>query len=117
MSTYAARRAHSLKLAKSEDAALLLESFMSEISELHYCAGWLIGLEFSLWSIMTTYHREFGLGPVSEANVARLRELHERAGGWWHWVDVPGNVMDSGEQFIPTAAWEAIYAADKPEAW
>jgi hypothetical protein len=39
---------------------------MSDISEEYYCAGWLIGLEEILWSMVVGNRREFGMGVVTE---------------------------------------------------
>lgn len=93
----------SLEKAKSKDAAELLVIHMSNISEDHYCAGWLMGLEYKLWDVLNGGDPQFGFGPISPQNIERLRELHERAGGWWMWV---GENMDSGKVFVTTEEWK-----------
>ena len=94
----------SLVEAENEDAAMRLLGVMRDLSEEHWCAQWLMGLEFSLWEIAQGGSRDFGMGEVSDIDVAALRELHERAGGWWRWVD------GTGEVFVATAAWERMHA-------
>ena len=67
-----------LTLAQTELAEL-----MSEISEDHYCAGWLGDLEYSLWSIMTgASANRFGFGPIERWKIQRLKALSAATGGW-----------------------------------
>jgi hypothetical protein len=93
-----------LGLAKDRNAALLLQSLMSDISEDYYCAGWLIGLEQILWGMVAGGCRDFGMGVVTEDEVAQLKQLSEQAGGWWH------SVEDDGETFITIGEWKEKYA-------
>ena len=91
------------------DAAAQLAAEMSEVSETYYCAGWLDGLEFSLWSFVTDTSgepHECIRGEVSRAEVESLRTLSQKARGWWRWDDDIG-----GEVFVPLAEWERLYAA------
>jgi hypothetical protein len=46
------RREAALEKSKDRNAALVLVRLMSDLSEEHYCAGWMGGLEFSLWRIV-----------------------------------------------------------------
>lgn len=94
----------SLTSAKDADIAELLRELMSDISEEYYCAGWLIGLEFSLWAMLQGGPRDFGMGVVKDSEIADLKRLHEKAGGWWHYK----------EQclFVPTDEWVSIYAKE-----
>lgn len=89
-----------------EDAAELLNIRMRTISEDHWCAGWLIGLEFNLWAMVQGGDRRFGLGVVEEADVAKLRRLSHKCGGWFYWLK-----EDGAERFVPLAYWEPIYRA------
>lgn len=98
-----ARMNDALALAKDRNSALLLQSLMSEISEEYYCAGWLIGLEEILWTMLTGGRREFGMGVVTEDEIAQLRQLSEQSGGWWHYVD------GDGETFITLEDWKRKY--------
>lgn len=106
-SEFKARQDKSLLKSLSSDAAELLLVYMSNISEDHYCAGWLIGLEYELWDIMNGAARNFGFGPISAQDMAKLRGLHERAGGWWVW---DGEGAGSGEIFVTTEEWLNILA-------
>lgn len=99
----------SLQKALDSDAAQALCAFMSELSERYYCAGWLIGLEHTLWPMVHGGNREFGLGAVTEEEVAKLRRLHERAGGWWRWAEDPEPAA-GGEVFVPTEEWLKLVA-------
>jgi hypothetical protein len=89
----------SLKAAKDVDAARLLVVLMRDISESTWCAGWLMGLEHILWDAMQAGPKEDS--EFVENDLARLRKLHEQAGGWWVWT------KDVGEVFIATDAWLA----------
>jgi hypothetical protein len=73
---------------------------MSDISEEYYCAGWLIGLEEILWSMVVGNRREFGMGVVTEDEVSQLKQLSDQAGGWWHYVE------GDGETFITLQDWK-----------
>lgn len=61
---------------------------MSAISEECWCAGWLDGLERSLWLIcFEGADREFGMGTVYEQTVTSLRQAAELCDTWWHWPE------------------------------
>lgn len=66
-----------------------LSELMSDLSEEHYCAGWLIDLEFILWGMVLGGPREFGLGTVSVGDVEELSRLALDCGGWIVWDDGP----------------------------
>jgi hypothetical protein len=95
--------AQAAALAKSKDStsALALRDLMSDISEEYHCAGWLTGLERELWAMVQGGDRRFGLGEVDENTVKRLRDLHERSGGWWRYDD------EHGEMFVTTEEWQS----------
>lgn len=100
-----AAREQSLAAANDRDAALRLVQVMRDISEECWCAGWLMGLEYSLWEVLQSGPSEFGMGEIGHVCLAELRRLHEKAGGWWRWDDEAG-----GEMFVPTKEWEELYA-------
>ena len=88
------------------ESAFALASTMSDTSEECWCAGWLEGCEFSLWSMVQDPaggDHEWGLGTVTAAEVATLRRLSEEAGGWWRWDTEAG-----GGVFVPMAEWLAM---------
>jgi hypothetical protein len=83
-----------------------LRTLMSDISEDHYCAGWLSGLEYSLWDIITEYpfgNRQFGMGKVSEENIIQLSLLSKSVDGWWIFDN---DLKD--ERFVTLEEWDKI---------
>lgn len=93
-----------LALSRDRSAACVLVADMRDISESHYAAGWMGGLEFDLWAMVCGGPRDYGMGEVSEAQVASLRDLSERAGGWWRWQD------GVCEVFVTADEWAKMYA-------
>jgi hypothetical protein len=87
-----------------------LLQLMSDISEDCWCAGWLLDLEFFLWEAITTGKSDFGWG-LSEPELARLKHLHQMAGGWWIWAE-----DEKTNRFVPTEEWLALYAGHKKAA-
>ena len=59
----------------SEGAAAGLLMLMTGISEELYCAGWLIGLERSLWKARETGPMPFGMGQITERQCLLLQLL------------------------------------------
>lgn len=91
----AAAREASLALALDREAAIALEVYMRDMSEETYCAGWLSGLEHSLWRMLSEGgDHTFGIGTVTATDCDRMRRLSEKAGGWWTY-----------DRFVPIAAW------------
>lgn len=89
------------------DALLRL---MCDLSEDCWCAGWLHGLEFTLWKAVTTGKTNFGFG-IKESDLIRLKHLHQIAGGWWIWEE-----GEEGNRFVTTERWLAIIAAKEPDS-
>lgn len=108
--TYAERYEAGLKKAKDSDAARLLRIVMRDISEDCYCAGWLSDLEITLWSAVLHGPRRFGMGEITEGDIAELKRLSEKAGGWWTWQ---GEAADSGEEFVTLDEWTVTDAGVK----
>jgi len=76
---------------------------MSEISEEHYAAGWLIGLEFALWRlIFETPEDTFGFSTLSFEERSKLIELTYRCQGWWIYGE-------NGRQFLTYDEWLPMY--------
>ena len=106
------------RLAKSEDSARLLVACIRDLSESMYCAGWCSNIEFELW--MEAMSGGTGSEPagilsphLSKPEVAQLRSLARRAGGWWMWWTEPKGCKDqhaSGEVFVPMKEWKKVYA-------
>lgn len=69
---------------------------MRQMSEEHYAAGWIIGLEHYLWHMATTK-------PNTEEGQILLF-LAECGGGWWAWDDTYGAPV-----FVPLPLWTQAY--------
>ena len=93
-----------LATAVDRDAARLLLTLMEDISETHWAAGWMSGLEFSLWGIVTGDRgSDFGMFEVETREIEELRRLSSKAGGWFRYDD------EIGETFVPIADWLERY--------
>ena len=84
-----------------------LADLMSEISEDQWCAGWLDGAEYSLWSMVDGGETDWGFGKVDPSSVALLRRLSESCGGWIVWTD------DRCERWIPMSEWLPMYESQQ----
>jgi hypothetical protein len=83
----------------------MLERMMSDISRECWCTAWMRDIEFSLWDALTRRPPQLGLGTLEERDLARMRHLHELAGGWW--------ISPQGEEilrFVTTEEWTTILA-------
>lgn len=92
-----------LAKAANRTSALALRTLMRDISEGHYCAGWMSGLEQDLWAMVQGGSREYGMDVVPEGTVQELKRLHTECGGWWHWRK---DALQ--EVFVTTADWAAL---------
>lgn len=101
--------------ARSPDptAARDLMQRMSDLSEDCYCAGWLIGCEYTLWHFVLTGPGDWGQSRVAREDIDAMRALSEKCGGWVAWRDDIGNV------FVPLAEWLSMYTAEteRAKAW
>ena len=95
-----------ISLDAQELAKRLLLVTVRELSERHYCAGWMMGLEYALWGMALTGGGGYGQADMSKDMAANLRNLAEIAGGWWAWSEKTEN-----ETFIPLEKWKDIYHA------
>ena len=88
-----------------------MADYMSELSELAYCAGWMAGLEFALWEVVEGQRSDYGLIVFTEVQRRELRLLSERAGGWIRFDD------ELEESFLPLEDWKHVFAKriGKPE--
>ena len=84
-------------------AAKALCDLMGDMSEDCWCAGWLDTCEFDLWSMVLGGPRGWGMGEVSESDVAQLKELSKLCGGWIVWRE------KQCETWIPLAEWLPLY--------
>ena len=80
-----------------------LADAMSEISESAYCAGWMDGLEYALWHLLTTGQTRYGRSRVTREELMRLRNLSERCGGWIVWDE------QKEETFVQMEDWQRMF--------
>lgn len=82
--------------------------YMRHLSEENWCAGWLGGLEFTLWDRVLRWRSN--AEPVSAFERANLPDmevlswLSEQAGGWWHWDKAAKEPI-----FVPLSEWLDIF--------
>ena len=87
------------------EAALRLVNLMSQISEKCMSAGWLDGLEFSLWRVIENpSDNKFGQGFVTESQINQLITLSNESKGWWEYLD-----ENDHETFISIDDWKKKY--------
>lgn len=82
-----------------------LANAMSEVSEEAYSAGWMAGLEYTLWAVLTTDERRYGRATLKHETIERLRKLSEQCGGWITFDD------EREEVFVPLADWKQMVAS------
>lgn len=93
-----------------ESAAAELMEAMSEISEDCFCAGWMTGLGFSLWGMLKTGPRRWGMEEVTQDHLEGLKLLSERAGGWVFWCP-----QSERPEFAPLDEW--LIRFDRGQFW
>ena len=83
--------------------ARALADYMSSLSEGTWCAGWLLDLEFMLWSalVVENFHGRLAL---TDAEVEHLRSL---SGGCQGWIVFHENTE---ETFVPLPEWLRLFA-------
>ncbi len=59
-----------------------LASYMSELSEEAYSAGWIADCEHTLWRAVVDGPRDFGRLVIRQQHIARLKRLSDECGGW-----------------------------------
>lgn len=84
-----------------------LLSIMEDISEDHWCAGWMSGNEYSLWGIVFDDRpRRYGMMEVDEAQIARMKQLAEQTDTWFAYVDGDPDLRN-----VTLAEFQAKYAS------
>lgn len=88
-------RAELVEFKKSE-----LARIMSDISEEHWAAGWLISNEFALWRMVSQprARRDYGMGKVTKPEIRTMKALSDAIGGWV-----------TGDGFVPMAEWLEMF--------
>jgi hypothetical protein len=77
-----------------------------EISESHYSAGWMSGIEYTVWNATQSPTRL-----VNEHEAQLLRAASEVIGGWIAWSDHIGDGV-----FVPMSEWRRMQTQDEPSA-
>ncbi|MCW2240791.1 hypothetical protein [Azospirillum canadense] len=95
-----------LRAALAKHAKSGLRHLMEEISEDCWCAGWLSGMEYDLWSMVQGGPRDYGVSEVSQGEVGQLIALSQQTGGWWH---RPKGADDAVS--ISLDDWKALFAS------
>lgn len=91
-------------------ARRLLIERMGDISENHYAAGWMSGLEQSLWrGIQSTEPYRYGQGVITAEDIADLRQLALDAGGWPDPRD-GDNWNEAGDEWVPLSDMPRVMA-------
>ncbi len=82
--------------------------YMRRLSEENWCAGWLMGLEYTLWDWVVRWRNHAELisefERANQADIEALSWLAEQAGGWWQWDEA-----SKEPQFVPLAEWMEKY--------
>lgn len=76
-----------------------LADYMSDMSEEAYCAGWMVGLEYVLWSAVIDGPRKYGRLEITDEHIAKLKELSDACGGWIRFD------YEKGEIFVSSGEW------------
>ena len=82
-----------------------LYQLMSDISEDCYCAGWMSGNEYTLWTMVANQDadRRYGLGEVELQQIEELRAISTEVGGWIRWRD------DDDDKSLPPSEWGPVF--------
>ncbi len=76
------------RIALREFAKTALFRTMSDLSEACWCAGWMDGTEYFLWSAVEKNEpATWGMDDLRQRDIDELRRLRELADGWWVWDD------------------------------
>ncbi len=91
-----------------DDSYLLFET-MADLSEKYWCAGWLSGLEYTLWEQITPGNQIAYI--LNENEISKLRHLSEKCKGWWFWDDDSTDPLgaDYCVKFIDLQSWQDKY--------
>jgi hypothetical protein len=96
---------------REELARELLRYKMMEYSQDHFCATWLVDLDFELWDAADLA----APSPKMDYTVSLSREcrvLGEIAGGWWVYEDETCP-EEQGPVFIPMERWRQLLSERK----
>lgn len=90
------------------DEANLLVELVRELSDQFACAGWLAGIEFILWCLVSGVYLpvadDHGFSKLNREDLADLRFLSDRCQSWPIWDDHRGDVT-----LVSRAEWDELY--------
>lgn len=95
-------KAKSKSPSESEIAKHTLLRVMRDWSEDAYAAGWMSGLEITIWGMVQRWKK--GDPDLGELDCAMFDYLHEKAKGWWVWDEEAGHPV-----FLPKKTWVSMY--------
>lgn len=86
-----------------------LYKLISDISERCWHAGWMDGVEFYLWAlitkqIITIEDRQYGIDIISEKEVNELKTLSKEVKGWFTFDEEKVQIV-----FIDLEDWEKLF--------
>ncbi len=96
-----------MKEPVSEDKVDELISLMSGISEDCWAAGWIEGLEYTLWQLMQNGGGSIGMWwRMTPDEAATLKELSDSVDGWVWWSYTENNRPElDGPRYISMEEW------------
>lgn len=105
-----------MKTEKKIELALL----MSDISEDCFYAGWISGLEYTLWGMtLDPSKNQFGVHEVPLSEIEKVKLLSREIGEWPVWADddEPGaeDVDGLWLKWLPLDEWEKTYSVLEAE--
>src|SRR5215831_489433 len=80
-----------------------LASYMSELSELAFSAGWIDNLEHALWRSVELGPYRFGHLDLKAVHIDKLKQLSASCGGWVRFD------AKTEETFVSIEQWRLIY--------
>ncbi|MEH2377619.1 MAG: hypothetical protein V7K27_01760 [Nostoc sp.] len=83
----------------AEDPKEFLKQMMSSFSERMWSAGWVSGVEFSLWKKVRECSDDLTIREIADFNF-----YSGLAGGWWMWDE-----NQKSEVFVNLGYWLEIY--------
>jgi hypothetical protein len=88
-----------------------LKREMSDISEEHMAAGWLIDLEYMIWQAVLQHPEPytFGWGLIELQRIERIKAVSEYLGEWIAWEH------GGDKQPVPLDEWRAMFARYKQD--
>ena len=80
-----------------------LATYMSDLSEKCYTAGWIGNLEYVLWYALHNGAFKFGQDTITQEEIEELKSLSQKCNGWIYFDD------DTEETAIDFVLWQKKY--------